>query len=308
MIAVEDRPELEVHSSIDPELRVERTDISFQDLDAERVRIRVKVHNDGASRSKPAFMTLESAPLGAFVPWQPLAALSVPALEAGEARELTVDVKRPRPTPLGGFDRVPPRRILAAVNAPDHPSRPNSGLKTLLGMMIRPRQTGSNTTVALAATVGNLAPDLMDLLGQGQPHWAGNINVFVNRQPVERHMAKALRVYAGRTNLAMFVVGGSARPDAYAFDIVGLNPDWRAVLFNLTNSETLVVGSADRPIRETEWIETPGNMVVVLATRPPDNCKAGNVEIHVTRRSCGETAIVEFDLDPSAQGTGCYTI
>ncbi|HUA64311.1 MAG TPA: hypothetical protein VME24_00585, partial [Alphaproteobacteria bacterium] len=158
MIAVEDRPELEVHSSIDPELRVERTDISFQDLDAERVRIRVKVHNDGASRSKPAFMTLESAPLGAFVPWQPLAALSVPALEAGEARELTVDVKRPRPTPLGGFDRVPPRRILAAVNAPDHPSRPNSGLKTLLGMMIRPRQNGSNTTVALADAVGNLAP------------------------------------------------------------------------------------------------------------------------------------------------------
>jgi hypothetical protein len=48
--------------------------------------------------------------------------------------------------------------------------------------------------------------------------------------------------------------------------------------------------------------------MVMLATHPPVNCQAGNLEVHVTRKSSGKTAIVEFDLDPSAQGTGCYFV
>jgi hypothetical protein len=45
-----------------------------------------------------------------------------------------------------------------------------------------------------------------------------------------------------------------------------------------------------------------------MAVQPPADCQAGKLEVHVTRRSCGKQAIVEFDLDPTAQGSGCYTV
>jgi hypothetical protein len=154
----------------------------------------------------------------------------------------------------------------------------------------------------------HLAPDLWDYLGRGQPHWAGNINVFVGARSVERHLAKALRVYPGRTNLAMFIVGGREESDAYAFDIVGLTPDWKAGLFDMTNQTTLLVGSPDTPIQDVEWVEASGSLMVMLATHPPADCGEGNVEIHVKRRSCQKTAVVEFNLDPTAQGAGCYSV
>jgi hypothetical protein len=154
----------------------------------------------------------------------------------------------------------------------------------------------------------SLSPDLLDLLGKGQPHWAGNINVFVGHRAVERHRATALRVYPGRTNLAMFLVGSAGKPDAYGFDLVGLNPDWKAALHNVSDARTLAVDPSNTPIRETRWVEaTRGGLVVMLATRPPDHCEEGNVEVHVTRRSTRKTAVVEFNLSPTAQGTGCYS-
>jgi hypothetical protein len=40
--------------------------------------------------------------------------------------------------------------------------------------------------------------------------------------------------------------------------------------------------------------------------RPPVICEDGKVQVRVTRQSCRKTAVVEFDLDPTAQGAGCY--
>jgi hypothetical protein len=308
MIVIDERPELAVHSLLEAELRVERTDISFEDLPGDFVRIRVRISNEGGGRSRPTLMRLESAPLGAFVPWQPLAVLSVPAIEPGESRELSVDVKRPRPAPLGNFDRIPPKSLLTAVNAPDDSSPPNRGLGAMM-KLLRPRETGRPAAPNIALATGLLSPDLWELVGGGQPHWAGNINVFIGARPVERHLAKALRVYPGRANMAMFMVGGfKGRRDAYSFDIVGLAADWKAALYDVTNRSTLVVGSSDTPVQETKWVEAVAGLMVVLATHPPAGCKEGKVEVHVTRRSSQETAIVEFDLDPAAQGTGCYSV
>jgi hypothetical protein len=106
----------------------------------------------------------------------------------------------------------------------------------------------------------------------------------------------------------MFIVGGREESDAYAFDIVGLTPDWKAGLFDMTNQTTLLVGSPDTPIQDVEWVEASGSLMVMLATHPPADCGEGNVEIHVKRRSCQKTAVVEFNLDPTAQGAGCYSV
>ncbi len=293
--------------SYKPELVVERTDISFHDLNGDRVCIEIAVHNAGQQRSLATPMRLESAPLGAFVPWQPLARLLVPSLEPGETRVVGTVASRSRPTPLGDFNRVPPKKLLTALSSED-PSAPQAGngLMTIFELLRRGR-TGPASNKDLARR-GSLSPDLWELLGRGQPHWAGNINVFIGSHAVERHLAKALRVYPGRPNLAMFVVGGSGRSDAYIFELVGLAPEWKAGLFDMRNSKTLVVSSHDVPIEERQWVESNGSLLVMLATHPPAGCRTGKLQVPVTRRSDGKTATVEFDLDPAAQGAGCYCV
>jgi hypothetical protein len=306
MTVNENELETDIRSSHEAELVVDRTDVSFEDLDAETVTIRVKIRNEGGCPSKPTFMRLESAPFGAFVPWQPLAVLPVAPIEPGASRELSIDVKRPHPAPLGNFDRIPPTALLAAVSSPDEPSPWKSGLGATPNLLRR-QHAARLSAQGLAGIKRILPPDLWELVGRGQPHWAGNINVFVGARAVERHRARALRVYPGRSNRAMFVVGDRGRPDAYAFYFVGLEPDWHASLHNATGARTLADGAAEKPIVETRWVEAPGGrMFIVLKIDPPAGCQEGNVEVHVTRRSCEKTAVVEFNLDPASQGPGCY--
>ena len=309
MIVVEERPEVDVASrrAARAELRVEPADISFEDVPEGKVRIRVTVHNDGERRSLPTVMRLQSAPLGAFVPWQPLTVLRVPPIEAGDSREVSVDVERPHPATLGSFDRVPPSKLLTAVGSADESSPPNQGNDLLRNWKNLLSRQGADR-VRRMGPVAFLAPDLMDLVGRGQTHWAGNINVFVNATPVERHRAMALRVYPGRANLAMFVVGGygRGRNDAYSFEIAGVASDWQATLFDVTSAKTLVVGYSDKPIPDRQWVESSGRLMVMLLVQPPADCGEGNIEVRVTRRSCQKTAVVEFNLDPTALGTGCY--
>ncbi|PWU18614.1 MAG: hypothetical protein C5B50_08650 [Verrucomicrobia bacterium] len=308
MIVMEDRPELDVRSGCEAELVVERTDILFQDLDGDTVRINIMVRNEGEGLSKPTTMRLESAPLGAFVPWQPLAVVPVPELKPGESHEVSVDASRAHPTALGEFDRTPPQKVLTAVSSPDQPApQPAAGVLTMLNFMRR-QQTSNRPAGVTTGKLPNLAPDLWDLMHRGQPHWAGNLNVFIGQRAVERHLAKALRIYPGRTNLAMFMVGGGARPDAYSFEILGLGWDWKAALYDMTRNGTLLVSPSDSPIREAKWVETNGGMMVILAAQPPAGCCEGKLEVHVRRRSRDDEAVVEFDLDPAAQGAGCYVV
>ncbi len=306
MIVMENSPEV---ASFDckAELCVERTDISFEDVAQNRVRIRVRVQNVGAEPSVPTPLMLESAPLGAFAPWQALGQMIVPALEPGESRELSMEADRPRPTPLGDFDRIPPRQLLTALNAPDDASpRPASRPVALMEFLRRAR----GGTLSGRATVGrtSLAPDLWDLVGRGQPYWAGNINVFIGHRPVERHVAKALRIYPGRMNLAMFIVGDPGRRDAYTFELAGLAPGWEAGLYDSGDGRSLLVDPGAHPLEEGRWVESTGGMLMLLSTRPPADCHTGNLEVHVTQRSSGKTATVEFNLDPAAKGPGCYTV
>ena len=301
MVVMEKKSERNVRSVYEAELLVERTDISFQDVAGNKVRIQVRVHNAGLGRSRPTPMILESAPFGAFVPWRPLAQLVVPALEPGESREMITEVKRPRPAPLGDFNRVPPQNLLTAINAPDETPPANSFVAALRNLIRR--QQRADVTGDIAGQV-TLAPDLWDLLGRSHQHWAGNINVWVGTAPVERHLAKALRIHPGHTNLAMFCVGTPGKREEFAFELVGLSEDWETALYNMTSQKNLLVHQA--PIDETQWIESQRGLVVLLATRPPAHCTAGHLSVHVTRESDRKQAIVEFDLNSAAQGAGCY--
>src|SRR5438067_2103865 len=84
--------------------------------------------------------------------------------------------------------------------------------------------------------------------GWGGVHWAGNLNVFVGGRDVERHMAQALRVYPGRVNLAMFVVGSGAA-DEYRFELNGDGTAWNARLFNAVAGHPLLAGMKTAPVK-----------------------------------------------------------
>jgi len=262
-------------------LCVDRTDIEFYPGAAGQVAIAIRVRNLGESRSRATRAVIQAAPLGAFVPWQPLAQVQVPSLDPGQEHVIRLDAVRPAPRPLGPPDRVPPRQLLTALGFGDRRRRERAG--------------------------SGLPADLLELFGRPNPYWAGNLNVFVGDRPVERHMAQALRVYPGKTNLAIFMVG--SRPDSYAFRLKCDEPGWQTELHDMTGRPTLMLEAAvSTPIAVDEWISLPGTSALVLALLPPKDCHAGSVAVQVTQRSTGQVAVVEFSLDPRAAGPGCYVV
>ncbi len=290
--------------TVGPNLHVDRGEIGFFTAAPDRVRIEVVVRNIGDRPSDPTWVRLEAAPLGAFLPWQPLAALALPALDPGGSASLEADVSFRSPAPLGGFATVPPRRLLTALGMegpPARPDRPPTLLQRLAGPFRRSRGEASR------GPGPQLPPDPLQLLSRGNPHWAGNLNVFVGHRAVERHLARALRVYPGRTNLALFCVGCGR--DAYAFTTSGPGTAWNPALFDATSASSFIVDPRRMaPLRESTWIETEGCRVMILAVSPPQNCQEGALEVHVIQRSTGKEALVEFSLDPEAAGPGCYVV
>jgi hypothetical protein len=271
------------------DLQVERTDITFANVSLERVRIEVAVWNHGLDRSAPTHAVLMTAPLGAFVPWRRLAVLPVPAIESGESVVLQTVAPRTRAAPLGPPDGVPPRLLLTALGAADD------------------RSGSAPDAPPASGWLGTLPADLMDLMGRPNVHWAGNLNVFIGGKAVERHLAQALRVYPGRVNMAMFVVGSGR--DAYRFHVIGEGEDWDARLFDITDGRACTLDvSRFPPVVEGEWLEVPRQRMMMLALCPPRTCSRGTVEVHVEQRSSGQTAVVEFSLDPKAAGPGCYVV
>jgi hypothetical protein len=264
-------------------LHVEREDICFTTLPDNRVAIRVRVTNRGRRRASETLAILQAAPLGAFVPWRPLAVLPVPALVPGEEFVLQTDARRVLPAVLGDPRRVPPQRVLTALASDDDPNA----------------RRGPVLAQALPA-------DLTDLLGRGNAHWAGNLNVFVGGRAVERHLAQALRVYPGRMNLAMFVVG--SRRDAYAFRLEGEGAEWEAALYCMNRGPSVLDLRAAAAVPQREWVQMDGVSMMLLALVPPARCPRGAVEVHVEQQSTGQEAVVEFSLDPEAAGPGCYTV
>jgi hypothetical protein len=276
-------------------LCVQRTDILFSDVAPGRVAIEVKVSNLGHRPTTPTVAVLRAATLGAFVDWRPLATLPVPVLGPGETFVLRTEAGRPAPQPLGWPPAVTPDQLLAAGDLDPPRPRPAPGPRPM-----------SRVPMPF------LPPDLNDLVGRGNLYWAGNIDVFVGNKSVERHLARALRVYPGHVNLATFFVGGRGRgrkPEAYRFHLVSTGEDWKATLHDLSGGPSLVLDADREPaVKEDVWVETSGPRVMTVALRPPTECGAGSVEVHITRRSDGHKAVVEFSLAADAAGPGCYAV
>jgi hypothetical protein len=273
-------------------LHVERTSIRFHDVARDRVRVEVDVENRASVRSAATTIRLESAPLGAFLRWRPLATLPMPAIPPGAKATVVLETPRPRPRPLAGFEGLVPRSLPTASGfAPDPRARPRARglLDALLGFLGKSASTG-------------LDEDPFDVLGRSQPRWAGNINVWVGRRPVERHMAPRLRIYPGRANVAAFCVGD--RRERYAFRIERPDDAWLVELSDMRRGTR--IDWTRHTWEGPQWLELDGLTYLLCAVRPPLDCEAGGLEVHVTQRSSGQTAVVELDLDPRAAGPGCY--
>ena len=287
-------------------LSVDREGIGLHNVSPDLVRIEITVRNLGTSRSCETPVQLQSAPLGAFLPWRPLRGLTAPPLDPGGETRLHTCVERTPVEALGEFPRVPPRRLLTLVSAADHNDdhdQPRARRESAWRQMSRkaPRETARNRPNRLAA-------DVFECLGHRKSHWAGNINVFVGEQSVERHMAHALRVYPGRTNLAIFFVG-TFDPDAYSFELRGSSLSQHASLVNVVPDPSLVETVEDAAvIPERQWVGACGPLAVMLVLRLPGCCQQGELVVHVCQRSSGRRAVVEFSLDPNAVGPGCFTL
>jgi hypothetical protein len=285
-------------------LTVQRTDILFYDVAPGQVVVEAKVTNLGYQPTTPTFAVVRAAPLGAFVPWEPLATLPVPSLGPGESFVVRTEAGRPAPEPLGAPSELTPLQFLMAAVARDREMAEQEARKRAEEQ----ERERARAAAARRARLPFLPPDLADLLGRGNPYWAGNIDVLVGHKSVERHMARALRVYPGQVNLAMFMVGGN-QPDAYRFHLVGTGEDWKATLFDGHGQQTLLPDVARQaPLAEGQWIDWPGRRYMTLALMPPQECGLGTVEVHVRRRSDDQEAIVEFGLSPDALGPGCYAV
>jgi hypothetical protein len=282
--------------ALSSKLDVERTGIRFWSPSPERVHFEVEVHNHGAGWSHPTQLLLQTAPFGAFLPWRPLATIDVPWIEPRHSLVVTKDVPRNASPHAADFSGVIPPRLLAAVGAggadpapPGHDARQGMRMLFLLKTMIR-----------CGGRMGELAPDLLTMVGREAPHWAGNVNVLIGDRDVERHMAQSLRMYPGRVNLAMFLLGGSAR---YAMRLEGDAAAWEHGLYDGASGVSLL-----EPDGTYLFDGQRGVAPVFFACRPPEWSKRGTAEVHVERLPTGERAVVEFSLDATAVGPGCYSV
>jgi len=282
------------------QLCVEREDISFLNVAPDRVQLSIVVSNTGPERSQPTTMTLQAAPLGAFVAWRDLTSIVVPPIEPFGSQEIVTEVTSPRSAETNSqFSSVPPWRMMTAIAAGDAPDRRQT---------VSPRPWISRMRYALGMRRRTNAQGLpfstLDILRGPNVHWAGNINVHIGGRAVERHMAHALRIYPGRKNLAMFFVGD--RSDDYQFDFSGSGTAWDVMLYDATMNPAL--SSLDARVPTSTWIRLSRTRMFLLAVSPPADCTSGSINVHVRQRSTESQAIVEFSMDASAAGAGCYTV
>ena len=229
-----------------------RESISWRTVSPGIVDIAIDLENPESEPTTPGDLVIETAALGAFVPFRPVTRIALGSLEPGERRRVT-------------------QRVSREVLAPS-PSMPQ------------------NVGAALAEVARrcnlDIKPELLNLLARSQ--WAGNLNVYFDREPdraVEVHRALDLQVKAAQPVVMMVAL--PSNPAEYGTEILVSDPGWRAEVVDLFGTPHVIV-------------------------HPP--AAAGlraQVTIEVTRRSDGRCVPVELSLETVARagGTlGCISV
>jgi hypothetical protein len=249
------------------EFRLRRTDIDFRYDRNGEIDIALTLVNHGSQRSAAQRGFIEEAPFGAFVPWTPLATFDVPPLRPGQSTQVRLRV---------------PRTSAAGGEPPD--TSPEARRRSLFDRVLGRLRSYTRGPVELADV----------------PRFAGNLNVHIGPESVERHLSGPLRVDPGKVNFAQFVVGDGT--DSYRFDLRGEVADWDACLCDFH-----MLHSRKGEIERGRWYA--GTMrQVFLVVQPPAECRQGALEVLVEQQSTGRVAVVEFDLDPQSLGAACYKI
>lgn len=298
------------------DLRVKREDIQFYNLAPDRLRIEVRVRNMGYAPSIPETMHLQFAAFGAFVPWTPLQILRVPQIRAGESKLVSTDALIRSDGTLVAADgrtKSADRNLSAAA-------RRTTLLRNLRSLLSNVGNQSTQNALNLPASFypgANQGKHLKSLdmnLHQGRSvHWVGNINVLIGNVDVERHAARAFRIYPGLSNRSVFFLGDKVG-ESYSFQMSGDGAEWPTKLIRIENMGPGFFnfsGGLDCPgaqIPPDDWLGVDPIGLIGVDIRPPEYVKDGGLSIHVCRKSDGRTAVVEFDFSETALGSGCYRV
>jgi len=324
-------------------LAVEREDICFYNVAADRLRIEVKVQNRSDTASNPELMMLQFAAFGAFVPWTPLQLLQVPRIRPGGSTLVSTEVVICEDGTLlaedGGAYSEDRKRYQDALRT----IQDDEQLKTMSVWQVVARKVRKlfaenrgighgprDTSLAEVEELFGLEPADMPRadLHQGRSvYWVGNINVLMGDIDVERHEARAFRIYPGKINRSWFFLGGPPRCST-SFEILGAGEGWSTRLYETKpDSSWSFRDHADlrRFCQGLEMETYPGEMIepgkwarlgvcpmIAVEICPPPDATSSALAIQVLQRSpCGEEvrkAVVEFDFSESAVGPGCHTV
>ena len=344
-------------------LAVRREDICFYNVAADRLRIEVTVQNRSDTPSNSGPMLLQFAAFGAFVPWTPLQLLQVPRIRPGGSRLVSTEVVVCEDGTLvakdgGAFpeDRERYRAALRTIQDDDQ-------LKTMSAWQVVARkvrdqlaenrvnrmgiqreavrkaqeQANENRVQRLRPWTASQAEveEMFDLESEEKPrvdlhqgrsvHWVGNINVLMDGIDVERHEARAFRIYPEKVNRSWFFLGGDQR-DFTSLEIRAPDEGWSTRLYNTKPRWSLMDIEELRGfttglemetypgelIEPGEWARLGMAPIVAVEICPPEDATSGTLEIQVLQKSpCSEEvrkAVVEFDFSESAVGPGCHTV
>lgn len=227
-------------------------------LQGEGLEIELTFENPSDSSSQLTTARVGIAAFGAFLPWKPLARVLVPPIPPGGRTVVTATT---------GGEEEPPhtaRRTIRLLAAQADGAPGNRRLVDLL--------------------VGRFRP-----LESRDVHFAGNINVHVNRRsPVERHMRRSVGLRPGKANVAFFCLGDGHR-DTYTIDVGKAEPGWEVTLHGYELGVPTELATA----------------TLTALIRAPDKATSGDITLLVHRHSTRQTAHVEFQLETAAQAK-CY--
>jgi len=346
-------------------LAVEREDICFYNVAADRLRIEVKVQNRSDTASNPEPMMLQFAAFGAFVPWTPLQLLQVPRIRPGGSTLVSTEVvicedgtllaedggaysedRKRYQTALGTIQDDEQLKTMSAWQVVARKVRnllAENRVKRLRGQRetARKAQERASENRGLRLRLGDTSlaefEELFDLepadrpradLHQGRSvYWIGNINVLMGGIDVERHEARAFRIYPGKINRSWFFLGGDPRCST-SFEILGAGEGWSTRLYETKpNSSWSFRDHADlfrfgqglemetypgELIEPGKWARLGMHPMIAVEICPPADATSSTLAIQVLQRfPCGEKvrkAVVEFDFSESAVGPGCHTV